>query len=69
MFNVHIVHLTAYRNACEDTTGEDLKQYYEKYIFGVESFEEYLEKIGGKKILKFLEDLEFLKVKPGGNSI
>jgi hypothetical protein len=46
-----------------------LKQYYEKYIFGVESFEEYLEKIGGKKRLKFLEDLEFLKVKPGGNSI
>ena len=69
MYYVDIEHLIEYRNACEDTTGEDLKQYYEKYIFGVESFEEYLEKIGGKKRLKFLEDLEFLKVKPGGNSI
>ena len=53
---------------CEDTTGEALKQYYDKYVFNVDSFEEYLKKIGGKKKLKFLEDLEFLKVKPRGVS-
>ena len=45
-----------------------MKEYYDNYVFGVDSFEEYLEKIGGKKKLKFLEDLEFLKVKPGGFS-
>jgi hypothetical protein len=40
-----------------------LDEYYNKYIFGVESFDEYLEKIGGKKRLKYLEDLEHLKVR------
>jgi acyl CoA:acetate/3-ketoacid CoA transferase alpha subunit len=68
MYYVDIEHLIEYRKACEDTTGKALKGYYDNYIFGVDSFEEYLEKIGGKKKLKFLEDLEFLKVKPGGFS-
>ncbi|WP_455369223.1 CoA transferase subunit A [[Eubacterium] cellulosolvens] len=68
MYYVDIEHLIEYRKACEDTTGKALKEYYNNYVFGVDSFEEYLEKIGGKKKLKFLEDLEFLKVKPGGFS-
>ena len=68
MYYVDIEHLIEYRKACEDTTGKALKEYYDTYVFGVDSFEEYLEKIGGKKKLKFLEDLEFLKVKPGGFS-
>ncbi|MBS7623808.1 hypothetical protein KEJ39_09115, partial [Candidatus Bathyarchaeota archaeon] len=55
-----------YTAACEDTTGEALRRYYDKYVFSVDSFEEYLEKIGGAKKLKYLEDLEFLRVKPGG---
>jgi acyl CoA:acetate/3-ketoacid CoA transferase alpha subunit len=68
MYYVDIEHLIEYRKACEDTTGKALKEYYNNYVFGVDSFEEYLKKIGGKKKLKFLEDLEFLKVKPGGFS-
>ncbi len=68
MYYVDIEHLIEYRKACEDTTGKALKEYYDTYVFGVDSFEEYLEKIGGKNKLKFLEDLEFLKVKPGGFS-
>jgi glutaconate CoA-transferase subunit A len=67
-YYVDIEHLIEYRKACDDTTGKALKDYYDNYVFGVDSFEEYLEKIGGKKKLKFLEDLEFLKVKPGGFS-
>ncbi len=68
MYYIDIEHLNEYKNACEDTTGEALKRYYDKYIFSVDSFEEYLEKIGGEKKLKFLEDLEFLRVKPGSAS-
>jgi hypothetical protein len=68
MYYVDIEHLIEYRKACDDTTGKALKEYYDNYVFGVDSFEEYLEKVGGKKKLKFLEDLEFLKVKPGGFS-
>jgi len=56
MYYIDIEHLNEYKDACEDTTGEALRQYYDEYIFGVDSFEEYL------------EDLEFLKVKPGGAS-
>ena len=67
-YYVDIEHLIEYRKACDDTTGKALKNYYDTYVFGVDSFDEYLEKIGGKKKLKFLEDLEFLKVKPGGFS-
>lgn len=68
MYYVDINHLNEYMKVNQDTTGESLKQYYEKYVFSVDSFEEYLEKIGGKKKLMYLEDLEFLRVKPGGNS-
>jgi len=63
-YYVDMDHFAEYMTACEDVTGEALKQYYDKYIFSVDSFEEYLSKIGGKKKLKYLEDLEFLRVKP-----
>lgn len=66
MYYVDIEHFKEYSAACEDTTGEALRRYYDKYVFSVDSFEEYLEKIGGAKKLKYLEDLEFLRVKPGG---
>jgi hypothetical protein len=57
-------HFAEYKNASQDETGETLRQYYEKYVFSVDSHQEYLEKIGGEKKLKYLEDLEFLRVKP-----
>jgi len=66
MYYVDLEHFSEYRKACEDMTGQALRQYYDKYIFSVDSFEEYLEKIGGKTKLKYLEDLEFLRVKPRG---
>lgn len=66
MYYIDIEHLNEYMKVNQDTTGEALKQYYDKYVFSVNSFEEYLKKVGGKKKLKYLEDLEFLKVKPGG---
>lgn len=67
-YYVDIEHFNEYRKACEDMTGKALKEYYDKYIFSVDNFGEYLQKIGGERKLKYLEDLEFLKVKPGGYS-
>ena len=43
-------------------TPEGVKQYLEKYVYGVDSFEEYLELIGGVKKLNYLKQLEQLKV-------
>jgi hypothetical protein len=34
-----------------------------KIYLGVENFDEYLKKIGDKKRLKYLEDLEHLRVR------
>jgi acyl CoA:acetate/3-ketoacid CoA transferase alpha subunit len=61
MYYVDIDHMKEYVVAARDQS--TLDEYYNKYIFGVESFDEYLEKIGGKKRLKYLEDLEHLKVR------
>ena len=43
-------------------TDEGVKQYFEKYVYSVESFEEYLYLIGGDKRLRYLRQLEHLKV-------
>jgi acyl CoA:acetate/3-ketoacid CoA transferase alpha subunit len=61
MYYVDISHMKQYVSAARDQS--TLDEYYNKYIFSVESFDEYLEKIGGKKRLKYLEDLEHLKVR------
>ena len=42
-------------------TDEGVKEYLDKYVFGVETFEEYLELIGGVKKLNYLRRLEFLR--------
>ncbi len=36
-------------------------EYFDKYVFGVDSFEDYLELCGGKKKLNYLKRREFLK--------
>ena len=41
---------------------EGVKSYFEKYVYGVESFEEYLELIGGVRKLNYLRKLELLRV-------
>ncbi|MDH5447418.1 MAG: CoA transferase subunit A [Candidatus Bathyarchaeota archaeon] len=43
-------------------TDEGVKQYFEKYVYGVESFEEYLHLIGGDQKLRYLRQVEQLKV-------
>jgi 3-oxoacid CoA-transferase subunit A/glutaconate CoA-transferase subunit A len=43
-------------------TPEGIKSYLEKYVYGVENFEEYLTLIGGIKRLNYLKQLEKLKV-------
>jgi glutaconate CoA-transferase subunit A len=63
MYYVDIDHMKNYIAAAKDPAGKDLEEYYEKYIFGVENFDEYLKKIGDKKRLKYLEDLEHLRVR------
>jgi len=63
MYYVDIDHMRHYIAAARDASGGDLKRYFETYIYGVEHFEEYLEKIGGKKKLRYLEDLEHLRVR------
>ncbi|MHA1606836.1 MAG: CoA transferase subunit A [Candidatus Freyarchaeota archaeon] len=42
-------------------TPEGVDQYFEKYVYSVDSFEEYLEKIGGLKKLNYLKKLEQLR--------
>jgi hypothetical protein len=61
MYYVDINHMRDYIAAARDQAG--LEEYYKKYIFGVENFDEYLNTIGGKKRLKYLEDLEHLRVR------
>jgi glutaconate CoA-transferase subunit A len=61
MYYVDIDHMKEYIAAARDPAG--LEEYYNKYIFGVEHFKEYLKTIGGKKKLKYLEDLEHLRVR------
>ncbi len=39
-------------------TEEGTKEYFDKYIFGVDDFEEYLELVGGKDNLKYLGEIE-----------
>jgi hypothetical protein len=61
MYYVDIDHMKEYVAAAKNQS--TLDEYYNKYIFGVENFDEYLEQIGGKKRLKYLEDLEHLRVR------
>lgn len=42
-------------------TQEGVNEYFDKYVFSVEKFEDYLELIGGQKKLKYLEDVEHLR--------
>ena len=39
-------------------TDEGMVQYFDKYVFGVEDFEEYLERVGGVRKLNHLKRLE-----------
>lgn len=41
-------------------TPEGVKQYLEKYVYGVKTFDEYLELIGGVKKLNYLKQVEQL---------
>jgi len=61
MYYVDIEHMREYVASARNQS--TLDEYYNKYIFGVEDFGEYLEKIGGQKRLKYLEDLEHLRVR------
>jgi len=45
-------------------TKEGALQYLQKYIYGVEDFWEYLERIGGYRKLKYLMDLEKKRAEP-----
>lgn len=42
-------------------TDEGVKKYFDRYVFGVDSFDDYLELCGGKKKLGYLKRREFLK--------
>ena len=43
------------------STAEGADEYLQKYVFGVESFEDYLELCGGLKRLNYLKRREFLR--------
>jgi 3-oxoacid CoA-transferase subunit A/glutaconate CoA-transferase subunit A len=43
-------------------TDEGVRQYFEKYVYSIENFKEYLKLIGGDRKLRYLRRLEFLKV-------
>lgn len=59
-------HITMFRNTCDEfrITGkkEKLKEYYDKYIFSCETFDDFLSKIS-HKVLRKVKDLD------GGQSI
>ena len=42
-------------------TDEGVQQYLEKYVYGVDNFEDYLELVGGVKKLNYLKKVEMLK--------
>jgi glutaconate CoA-transferase, subunit A len=42
-------------------TAEGAQEYFEKYVFGVADFDEYLEKISGLKTLSQLKQVELLR--------
>jgi len=42
-------------------TEDGAKKYFEKYVYGVDDFEEYLELVGGVKKLNYLKKLELLR--------
>ncbi len=39
-------------------TDEGVKQYFEKYVYGADTFEQYLKLVGGKRKLDYLKKLE-----------
>ena len=43
-------------------TDEGAQQYFEKYVFSVEDFSEYIELVGGKEKMGYLRKLEHLEV-------
>jgi len=61
MYYVDIEHMKEYVAAARDQSS--LEEYYDKYIFGVKDFGGYLEKVGGNERLRYLEDLEHLRVR------
>jgi glutaconate CoA-transferase, subunit A len=48
-------------------TEEGAQEYFEKYVFGVKNFDEYLEKVGGLRTLQLLKQIELLQ-KPMTNA-
>lgn len=46
-------------------TEEGTKAYFDRYVFGVRDFEEYLERVGGVRKLTYLKRVEQLRAIPG----
>jgi len=42
-------------------TDEGVRQYFEKYVYGVETYEKYLHLIGGDEKLRYLRQVEQLE--------
>ncbi len=45
----------------QSKTEAGAKEYFEKYVFGVKDFNEYLEKVGGRKLFERLKQIEQLQ--------
>jgi glutaconate CoA-transferase, subunit A len=52
-------HIAEWLSLSESEGG--VAEYFDRYVYGVDSFEDYLELCGGKKKLKYLKRREFLK--------
>jgi glutaconate CoA-transferase, subunit A len=61
LYYMDLEHLKAYAKAAEDRSGETLKNYYIDYVFGTNDFNEFLEKCGGQKRIKELEEIELME--------
>jgi len=45
-------------------TREGAREYFDKYVYSVQDFWEYLELVGGIRKMKYLEDIEHFKAEP-----
>jgi acyl CoA:acetate/3-ketoacid CoA transferase alpha subunit len=61
LYYLDLDHLRSYAKAAEDRSGETLRKYYLEYVFGVNDFNQFLDKCGGQKRLRELRKLEELE--------
>lgn len=61
LYYMDLDHLKSFAKAGSDRTGENLKKYYNEYVFGTKDFTDFLEKCGGEKRIEELRKIEHME--------